>query len=97
LRIRLVNVTELQKTNASAVPTVGQCLVKGNPLSAGPPDVLVPLSSTEFAGVQQSDTVVVTACYEMDMLKSIPFLNLGNMPSGATMLQAATAFKAEPF
>jgi hypothetical protein len=40
---------------------------------------------------------VVTACYEMDLLQFIPFINLGNMPSGATMLQASTAFKNEPY
>jgi Flp pilus assembly pilin Flp len=96
LRIRLVNVTLLQKTTPGELPTVGKCLVKSVP-TATSPDILVPLDQTEFNGVQQSDTVVLTACYEMDLLKSIPFMNLGNMPSGAMMLQAATAFKAEPF
>jgi TadE-like protein len=97
LRIRLVNVTELQKIDSNKVPEVGKCLVNSDPTVPTSPLILVPLDRTEFSGVQQSDTVVLTACYEMDLLKSIPFINLGNMPSGAMMLQAATAFKAEPF
>jgi Flp pilus assembly protein TadG len=96
LRLQVVNVTELQKTNPAAVPSIGQCLSKSVP-TAPVPDILIPAADTKFDATKQSDTMVVTVCYEMDLLQFIPFIKLGNMPSGATMLQASTAFKNEPY
>jgi Flp pilus assembly protein TadG len=96
LRIQVVNVTELQKTTPGALPSVGQCLGKSSP-SATSNDILVPYTDTKFDPTKQSDTMVVTACYEMDLFKAIPFIKLGNMPNGSTMLQASTAFKNEPY
>ncbi|MGE0204984.1 MAG: TadE/TadG family type IV pilus assembly protein [Hyphomicrobiaceae bacterium] len=43
------------------------------------------------------DVVLVTAFYEWDMTKLMPFISLGNMASGARLIQAATAFRNEPF
>ncbi len=44
-----------------------------------------------------SDVVLVTLCYEWDLAKSFPFLNLGNDGKGPAIIQAATAFKSEPY
>jgi Flp pilus assembly protein TadG len=95
LRIQVVNVTELQKTTPGALPSVGQCL--GTSPGGAAPDILVPYTDTKFDPTKQSDTMVVTACYEMELFKVIPFIKLGNMPNGSTMLQASTAFKNEPY
>jgi TadE-like protein len=97
LRVQVVNITELQKTNAAAIPLVGKCLGKADPAILTTPDILIPAAQTKFDAAKQSDTMVVTACYEMDLLKLIPFIKLGNMDNGAMMLQASTAFKNEPY
>ena len=41
--------------------------------------------------------VLVTACYEWDLATAIPFIELGNMEGGASLLQAATTFRTEPY
>lgn len=50
----------------------------------------------KYAGTA-SDVVLVTLCYEWDLAKSFPFLNLGNGGNGPAIIQAATAFKSEPY
>jgi Flp pilus assembly protein TadG len=44
-----------------------------------------------------SDIVVVTACYHWEFTKIVPYFHIGNMSDGTHMLQAATAFRSEPF
>jgi Flp pilus assembly protein TadG len=99
MRIQVVNVTALQVANPAALPNMGQCISKDkNALGVFVgPDILVPDNQTVYQIPSATQTVVVTVCYELDLLKSIPFINLGNMPNGATMLQASTAFKTEPY
>ena len=41
--------------------------------------------------------VMVTACYEWEMAKLIPFLKLGTMSNGSGLIQAATTFRTEPY
>lgn len=45
------------------------------------------------------EVAVVTVCYQWDMAKNFPFLKLGNKTdgTGAAILQAATAFRSEPY
>ncbi len=43
------------------------------------------------------DVVLVTVCYEWDMMKNVDFLNFGDMANGGTMIQASTAFRTEPY
>lgn len=101
MRVQVVNVTAAQAAAAAGVnvvPSLGKCLGKADP--AGPatqPDILIPVSQTKYEVPLATQTVVITVCYEFDLLQSIPFIKLGNMPNGATMLQASTAFKTEPY
>jgi len=44
-----------------------------------------------------SDVVVVTACYQWNFPSKLPLFKLGNMSDGSMMLQAATAFRSEPY
>lgn len=46
-----------------------------------------------------SEVVLVTLCYKWDLADSFSFLKLGSGPSGTgpAVLQAATAFKSEPY
>jgi Flp pilus assembly protein TadG len=88
MRVQVVNVTV-----AGTAPSAGACFGK----DALGKDILIPVANTRYEDVKATQTVVVTVCYELDLLQSIPFIKLGNMPNGATMLQASTAFKTEPY
>jgi Flp pilus assembly protein TadG len=94
MRVQVVNVTAAQALNPLALPALGTCREKLTPTG---PDVLVAAANTKFDVTAATQTVVVTVCYQMDMLQSLPFISLGNMPDGSTMIQASTAFKTEPF
>ena len=45
-----------------------------------------------------SEIVIVTGCYKWDFTRNIPFIKLGNMDNGKSlMMQTMTAFRAEPY
>ena len=44
-----------------------------------------------------SQAVLVTVCYEWTLAQSMPFLVLGNMGNGSSVIQAAATFKTEPY
>lgn len=44
-----------------------------------------------------SKIVTLTACYKWNFTQNIPFVDFGNMGDGSYMLQAATAFRSEPY
>jgi Flp pilus assembly protein TadG len=58
---------------------------------------LVPPASTSYAPGAANRIILVTVCYQFDLTGSIPFLKLGSMSNGATMIQASTTFKVEPY
>ncbi|MBI1649901.1 TadE/TadG family type IV pilus assembly protein [Hyphomicrobium sulfonivorans] len=71
------------------------CVVNGKmSASTGNGDDLL----SKHAG-DAEEVAVVTVCYQWDMAKSFPFLKLGNQSdgSGAAIMQAATAFRSEPY
>ena len=53
---------------------------------------------SSYAGVA-SKVVQITLCYQWDLAQSFPFLKLGKNSdgSGSGVLQAATAFRTEPY
>jgi Flp pilus assembly protein TadG len=99
LRVQVVNVT------AGTAPDVGQCLASGpdpaDPTKTialtGDKKAIVPPSATKFDTLGATQTMVVTACYQLDVLRSLPFIRLGNMPDGSTLISASVAFKTEPY
>jgi hypothetical protein len=52
----------------------------------------------QYSG-EASEVALVTACYEWDLAKMFSFMKLGAGPdgSGSAVLQAATAFRIEPY
>lgn len=44
-----------------------------------------------------SQAVLVTACYEWSVAQTLPFLMLGNMGNGSSVIQAAATFRTEPY
>ena len=52
-------------------------------------------SLASYAGTE-SDVVLVTACYEWEFTKKIPFLTF-DTPDNAMIMQSATAFRTEPY
>ena len=55
-----------------------------------------PLGSDPVVGASDS-VVFVIACYEWTLGGIIPFLDLGSMSNGSTLLTAATTFRTENF
>jgi Flp pilus assembly protein TadG len=64
-----------------------KCLDSGGNLS----------STATYDAPVANEVALVWVCYEWDMVKDIPFLNLGNMSNGARLIQAATTFRVEPY
>lgn len=58
---------------------------------------LVEAASTAFQPGASGDIVLVTVCYEWELGGKIPYLQLGDMANGSTLIQAATTFKTEPY
>jgi len=48
---------------------------------------------------EESEVVLVTVCYQWDLASSFSFLRLGNASDGTgpSIIQAATAFRSEPY
>jgi hypothetical protein len=44
-----------------------------------------------------SRTVLVTVCYEWELAAILPFLKIGKMANGSALIQAASAFRTEPY
>ncbi len=77
---------------ASAQPE--NCIQNGNAAVNSTPGS-TPIATS--AG-NASEIVIVTACYKWDFTRNIPFLKLGNMDNGKSlMMQTMTAFRAEPY
>jgi len=85
LRVQVVS----NPSFSGAASSIGSCLDSGGDLIPDPTDGAVPGD----AGA----VVLVTVCYEWDLTKSIPFLDLGNMGNGSRLIQASTTFRTEPY
>jgi Flp pilus assembly pilin Flp len=46
---------------------------------------------------EASQSVLITACYEWTLAQTFPYLMLGNMGNGSSVIQAVAAFKSEPY
>jgi Flp pilus assembly protein TadG len=82
----LVNVRSYAEADLTPVITRGDCLTNGNLNNAG---VYSPGGS--------SSVVLVTLCYEWDLAQKLPFLHFADMNGGASLIQASTAFRTEPY
>jgi hypothetical protein len=76
--------------------TPDSCLDQDKNLTASTGDADEAIA--DYTG-QASQVVLVTLCYEWDLAKSFKLLKLGKNTdgSGAAVLQAATAFRTEPY
>lgn len=54
-------------------------------------------TDTNFAPGTASEVVLVWVCYEWELAGKLPFLHLGNMAGGSSLIQATTVFRTEPF
>jgi Flp pilus assembly protein TadG len=82
----LVNVKSYAEADLTPVVTRDECL-----LDNGLTNVSV------YQPGSASQVVLVTLCYEWEMARYIPFLNLRDMASGARLIQAAAVFRTEPY
>jgi Flp pilus assembly protein TadG len=70
------------------------CIENGNAIVNSTPGS-TPIATS--AGTA-SEIVIVTGCYKWDFTRNIPFVKLGNMDNGKSlMMQTMTAFRAEPY
>lgn len=83
-----VNVVSNPSFNGAA-GAIGSCVDGGGALIPEPAASPVPGAA--------GDVVLVTVCYEWEMTKVIPFLDLGNMAGGSRLIQASTTFRTEPY
>ncbi|MDX2145059.1 MAG: TadE/TadG family type IV pilus assembly protein [Rhodospirillaceae bacterium] len=73
--------------------TPRSCLTNGG-LTEPPGGSSDPLSS-QSGGAEQ--VVLVTLCYEWELAKYLPFLEVGDMNGGSAVMQAVTTFRTEPY
>lgn len=85
LRINVVS----NPSFSGAAGAIASCTDGGGNLIPDPTATTVPGAA--------GDVVLVTVCYEWEMTKILPFLTLGNMPSGSRLIQASTTFRTEPY
>jgi len=74
---------------SGAAGAITPCIDSGGDLIPDPANKDVPGDA--------GDVVLVTVCYEWDMTKVLPFLDLGNMGNGSRLNQASTTFRTEPY
>ncbi len=83
LRVNVLQVTGFN----TAIPT--DCLDGGGNLIANPANDPVPGAAGEV--------VLVMICYEWKLAAALPFVDVGGMSNGSALIQAATAFRTEPY
>ena len=82
-----VNVLSYPDTTNITAASLPKCLTAGGALS----------NAVQFSPGGASEVVLVWVCYEWDLARVIPFLNLGDMPNGSRLIQATTVFRSEPY
>lgn len=85
LRVNVVSSSSF----TGAASAIGACTDSGGDLIPDPTESPVPGAA--------GDVVLVTVCYEWEMPKVIPFIELGNMGNGSRLIQASTTFRTEPY
>ena len=85
LRVSVQKFNEFTQITPATTPT---CLDAGGNLTATP---------APFDVAKANEIALVWVCYEWDLAAKIPYLNLGNMGSGARLIQVATTFRVEPY
>lgn len=81
-----VNVTSFSSFSAVTTPP---CVDSSGDLIPEPTSAAVPGAASEV--------VLVTVCYEWELAGALPFLELGDMDNGSSMIRASTTFKTEPY
>lgn len=77
---------------AGVVPT--PCLGAAGTLSAAAGQGTDAVSASAGGA---SQAVLVTVCYEWTVAQALPYLMLGNMGNGSSVIQAAATFRTEPY
>jgi Flp pilus assembly protein TadG len=85
LRVQVIS----NPTFTGAAGAIVSCIDSGGDLIPEPDNKDVPGAA--------GDVVLVTVCYEWEMTKVLPFLDLGNMGNGSRLIQASTTFRTEPY
>jgi Flp pilus assembly protein TadG len=82
----LVNVRSFAEADMTPVVSRGECLNNGSLTNL-----------TTYTPGAATQVVLVTLCFEWEFANKIPFIRLGDMNGGSRLIQAATAFRTEPY
>jgi Flp pilus assembly protein TadG len=89
MKCDLMRVSVVEAVGSS--PVIPSCTDAGGNLVPPPP------TTAPNPNPAPSVNVVVTVCYEWELPGTIPFLKIGSMSNGSSLLQASTSFKTEPY
>lgn len=82
----LLNVRSFAEADLTPVVTRAECLSNGSLANV----------TTYTPGVA-NQVVLITLCFEWEFANKLPFIRLGDMNGGSRLIQAATAFRTEPY
>jgi Flp pilus assembly protein TadG len=82
----LLNVRSFAEADLTPVVTRAECLNGGSLTTV----------TTYTPGVA-NQVVLISLCFEWEFANKIPFIRLGDMNGGSRLIQAATAFRTEPY
>lgn len=82
-----VSVQKFNEWTQITPATTPKCLDAGGNLT----------TATTYNAPVAGEIALVWVCYEWDLASKIPYLHMGNMGSGARLIQVATTFRVEPY
>ena len=82
----LVNVRSFAQADLTPVVGRSECLNNGSLTNV-----------TTYSPGVANQVVLITLCFEWEFANKLPFIQLGDMNGGSRLIQAATAFRTEPY
>jgi Flp pilus assembly protein TadG len=82
----LINVRSFAEADMTPVVSRSECLNNGSLTNL-----------TTYTPGTANQVVLITLCFEWEFANKIPFIRLGDMNGGSRLIQAATAFRTEPY
>ena len=82
----LLNVRSFPQADLTPIVSRNECLNNGSLTNV-----------TTYSPGVANQVVLITLCFEWEFANKLPFIRLGDMNGGSRLIQAATAFRTEPY
>ena len=82
----LLNVRSFAQADLTPIVTRNECLNNGSLANV-----------TTYSPGAANQIVLISLCFEWEFANKLPFIQLGDMNGGSRLIQAATAFRTEPY